>query len=247
MAITPRHTPHLSTLIAAMLCTCVSSGCRTLTIPWEHPAVFKKTPVCDSAGNCNQNCYVPPPPVMNSDCYGYRFTCWHPWPEHCQPQCNDGCESTPVHIAPTPAEALPMSSQPSPPVSPPTHAPETAPMEPMIPAETMPESPPAPQSSYPSYSDRHTTMRDSAPSHRSNYETNSRGSAQTSAMSASNYASPTTPDYRYLSAVANSPADREPSTYTTSGARYADRDAGAETRSSSPSATSQHAVERFRW
>jgi hypothetical protein len=251
MAITPRHIPHLGTLAVALLCTCASSGCRTLTIPWEHPAVFKKTPVCDSAGACNQGCYVPPPPVMNSDCYGYRFTCWHPWPEHCQPQCNDGCESTPVHIAPTPAESPPMSSQPSPtmpPASPPVITPDTTPVEPMTPMETMPEtSPAAPQSSYPSYSDRHTTMRNAAPSYRSSYETNSRGTAQPSATTTSNYSAPATPDYRYLSAVANSPADRDASTYTSSGARSVDREVGAETRSSNPSATSQHAVERFRW
>ncbi len=232
MAITPRHIPHLGTLVVAMLCTCAASGCRTLTIPWEHPAVFKKTPVCDSAGACNQGCYVPPPPVMNSDCYGYRFTCWSPWPEHCQPQCNEGCESPSVQSEPMPA-ALP---------------PEMSPVAPMPPAETVPESPPAaPQSAFPSAGSRQTASRSSAPQYRSNYEEPQRSTTRYSTPSTAADKSSPTPDYRFLSAVAESPSTGDSSMRTTSDATRLDRGVGPEDQPSSASATSQHAVERFRW
>jgi hypothetical protein len=248
MAITPRHIPHLGTLIVALLCTCASSGCRTLTIPWEHPMVFKKTPACDSAGACNQGCYVPPPPVMNSDCYGYRFTCWSPWPEDCQPQCNEGCETTPVQIAPTPAELPPQSSPAIPPASPPVHTPEMPPVEPMTPVEAMPETAPAtPQSSFPSGGDRQTAVRNYAPQYRSNSEETPRGSAQHSPLSTPAYSSSAPPDYRFRTAAVDSPSERDSSIRTTRDVPRAYQDDSSDDRPSKASATSQNTVERFRW
>jgi hypothetical protein len=137
MRITPKTRSQYGVALCAMLCVGVTTGCRKHTVPWEHPTAFNKAPVCDESGPCEgDGCYVPPPPVMNSDCYGYQFTCWHPWPEHCQPQCNGE------------GDCLPMATQPVAPM--PTYVPEPAPA--MPPAEihtappVSPSEPPMPSS-----------------------------------------------------------------------------------------------------
>lgn len=127
MARAPRRRWQIGATLCALVCVGVTAGCRTLTVPWEHPTAVKKTPVCDSPGPCGDGgCYVAPPPMLDSDCYGYRFTCWHPWPEHCQPRCEEGYEQPHVVVE----RELPVT----PPVAPPA-MPEIAP-------ETPPELPP---------------------------------------------------------------------------------------------------------
>jgi hypothetical protein len=137
MPITPRTRSQCGALLCAILCIGVTTGCRKHTLPWEHPTAFNKTPACDETGPCGgDGCYVPPPPVMNSDCYGYQFTCWHPWPEHCQPQCNDGMNGPCATVAPHSAEPMPTMM--------PEMAPTMPPSEPPLPSSAPPaSSPPA--------------------------------------------------------------------------------------------------------
>jgi hypothetical protein len=123
-------------VLGALICAGATTGCRILTIPWEHPTAFKKQPACDSPGPCGNGCNVPPPPMLDSDCYGYRFTCWHPWPEHCQPQCQDGCEQTYMTVAPQPAQTMPEHATPSETV--PTMPPDAAPAMPPVTPPTVP-------------------------------------------------------------------------------------------------------------
>lgn len=200
--------PQRCVAVIAMLCVGLTTGCRVLTVPWEHPTAFKKTPVCDAEGPCGDGCNVPPPPTINSDCYGFRFTCWHPWPEHCQPQCNGE------------GECLPANSTP---VVPPPPMPEPA-----IPESPMPAEPPA--APMPSAADEQMTMRQYEATPRSAQAPPLRDFSRPaySSLPTSAYANPSPPNYGYMSAVAESNATKRDDSV---------RPASSVTRLKSPAAT----------
>lgn len=192
---TSRRLRRVGFAVGALVCVAAATGCRTLTIPWEHPTAFKQTPACDSPGPCGDGCYVPPPPMLDSDCYGYRFTCWHPWPEHCRPQCHDGCESMYSTVAPQPVEAMPAM-------------PESAPMMPMPPEPPPAAAPqmPSEETSYTPYTPpssattRHTARNYDV----RNVEHRALPPGERNAPAEYNAASPPA-NYGFLNAVAQSP------------------------------------------
>lgn len=145
MARSPRRR-RFGLALGALVCAAAATGCQTHTIPWEHPTAFNRTPACDSPGPCGDGCYVPPPPMLDSDCYGYRFTCWHPWPEHCQPQCQNGCEQPYTTVVPHTPPAMPETMPETMPEAIPETMPETAPTSPSTPA--MPPAMPPEETSF---------------------------------------------------------------------------------------------------
>ncbi|MEX2186012.1 MAG: hypothetical protein WD875_04420 [Pirellulales bacterium] len=128
MVTAPRLRWQIGLVLAALVGVAATTGCQTYSIPWEHPTAFKRKAACDAEGPCRNGCYVPPPPTIDSDCYGYRFTCWHPWPEHCQPQCNDGCEQSYTRVEQASPEPIPAA----PPIVPPMATPDAIPAAPPV-------------------------------------------------------------------------------------------------------------------
>lgn len=233
MKIAPGLRPQLSAAVLAVLCVGATTGCRVTTIPWEHPTAFKKTPVCDSEGPCGDGCYVPPPPTINSDCYGFRFTCWHPWPEHCQPQCNGE------------GDCLPLEQTPVAP--PPTMMPETP----------MPAEPPT--APMPGGAEGQTTMRRNEAPYRAAQPLPPLRDLSRPAYSAPTtvHANPAPPNYGYMSAVAESSgAKRDDSVRPASSVTRLRRpetmndtpsDGGHDRATQTQRDPTRDGLERFRW